>query len=184
MKKTFLIATTAALMLSAPAFAADDNSHHASHASNYGHGKPPATVYRENHSNYGKGKPASEVYHQNHTYGAGESPSEVYHNNHSGAYAASHSTINFNRRNVSASHQYHYSGGGYHGPSGYSYRRWSYGESLPSIYFSQNYWIGDYGSYGLAPPPGGAVWVRYGPDALLIDESTGEILETVYGQFY
>jgi Ni/Co efflux regulator RcnB len=91
---------------------------------------------------------------------------------------------NFNRRNISARHHYHYRGGDYRGPNGYSYRRWTYGEDLPSIYFVQDYWITDYSDYGLQDPPYGCTWVRYGDDALLIDEDTGEILEVVYGQFY
>lgn len=93
------------------------------------------------------------------------------------------SHANFNRRNVTASHHYRYRGGAYSGPSGYSYRRWSYGQVLPSIYISQNYWISDYEDYGLQDPPPGTVWVRYGDDALLIDQYTGEILEVVYDQF-
>jgi Ni/Co efflux regulator RcnB len=95
-----------------------------------------------------------------------------------------HVTINFNRRNVTASHHYRYRGGAYRGPSGYSYHRYSYGQILPSIYFAQDYWISDYSDYGLADPPDGAVWVRYGSDAVLIDQDSGEILEVVYGQFY
>jgi Ni/Co efflux regulator RcnB len=94
-----------------------------------------------------------------------------------------HVTVNFNRRNVTASHHYHYRGGAYHGPSGYSYHRYSYGDMLPSIYFSQDYWINDYSDYGLAYPPPGCVWVRYGDDAILIEQDNGQILEVVYDQF-
>ena len=95
-----------------------------------------------------------------------------------------HVTINFNRHNVTASHHYHYRGGAYRGPSGYSYHRYSYGETFPSIYFARDYWIDDYSEYGLSDPPDGCVWVRYGDDAVLVDEDSGEILEVVYGQFY
>ncbi len=91
---------------------------------------------------------------------------------------------NFNRRNVAAQHHYRYRGGAYRAPSGYSYRRWAYGQMLPSIYWARNYWITDYSDYGLAYPPPGCVWVRYGNDAVLIDEDSGEILEVVYDQFY
>ena len=41
-----------------------------------------------------------------------------------------------------------------------------------------------YGYYGLPYPPPGTVWVRYGDDALLIDQYTGEIVEVIYGLFY
>ena len=86
------------------------------------------------------------------------------------------------QRNVSATHQFH--AGVYRAPQGYSYRRWSYGQSLPAIYFSQNFWLSNYDSYGLMAPPYGYVWVRFGPDALLIDEYSGEIVQVDYGMFY
>jgi Ni/Co efflux regulator RcnB len=78
----------------------------------------------------------------------------------------------------------HFRVGAYHGPRDYRYRRWTFGEWLPSIYFGRNYWLMDFEDYGLAPPPPGCVWVRYGPDALLIDEYTGEIIQVDYGVFY
>ncbi|HEY5409083.1 MAG TPA: RcnB family protein, partial [Caulobacteraceae bacterium] len=69
----------------------------------------------------------------------------------------------------------------YRWPQGSAYRRFSYGQILPRIFFGQNYWLYDYSNYGLPYPPPGAAWVRYGPDALMIDRSTGEIIEVVYG---
>jgi Ni/Co efflux regulator RcnB len=91
---------------------------------------------------------------------------------------------NFNRHNVTASHHFHYRGGEYRWPGGYHYQRWSFGMTLPSVFWGRDYWIDDYSDYGLGYPPDGCVWVRYGNDALLIDEDSGEILEVVYGQFY
>lgn len=90
----------------------------------------------------------------------------------------------FNRRNVTAQHHYRYRGNAWRWPSGHSYRRWTYGMTLPSLFWASNYWISDYSNYGLAYPPPGTVWVRYGNDAILIDRYSGEILEVVYGQFY
>jgi Ni/Co efflux regulator RcnB len=90
----------------------------------------------------------------------------------------------FHRHNVTAQHHYRFRGGYYRAPRGYHYRRWSYGEHLPSTYFIRAYWITNYYDYGLGYPPEGCVWIRYGNDAILIDEATGEILEVVYGQFY
>ena len=74
--------------------------------------------------------------------------------------------------------------GAYYWPQGYNYRRWEYGETLPYIFFEQNYWLNDYEGYGLEPPPYGCEWVRYGSDALLVDEETGEIIQVVYNIFY
>lgn len=90
----------------------------------------------------------------------------------------------FNRRNVTAQHHYRYRGNSWRWPSGYRYQRWAFGMTLPSLFWGSNYWISDYSNYGLAYPPPGTVWVRYGNDAILIDRYSGEILEVVYGQFY
>jgi len=78
----------------------------------------------------------------------------------------------------------HFRVGEYRGPRDYHYRRWTYGEWLPQIYFSRDYWLMDFEDYGLTPPPPDCVWVRYGPDALLIDEYSGEIIQVEYGVFY
>jgi len=90
----------------------------------------------------------------------------------------------FDRRNVTAHHHYRYRGNSWRWPSGYSYRRWTFGMTLPSLFWGSNYWINDYYDYGLGAPPPGTVWVRYGNDAILIDRYSGEILEVVYDQFY
>ena len=86
------------------------------------------------------------------------------------------------RGNVTSPRQFH--AGSYRGPSGYSYRHWSYGDRLPSIYFVRDYWLLDFLAYGLFDPPYGYEWVRYGPDALLIDLDTGEIVRVEYNVFY
>jgi Ni/Co efflux regulator RcnB len=74
--------------------------------------------------------------------------------------------------------------GVYHAPRGYSYRRWHHGERLPRAYFARNYWLTNFVIYGLFAPPPGLMWVRYGPDALLIDTYTGEIVQVRYNVFY
>jgi Ni/Co efflux regulator RcnB len=78
--------------------------------------------------------------------------------------------------------RYHYRP--YEPPHGYYYRRWAYGQVLPTVYWSQNYWLTDYYSFGLVNPPYGYVWVRYGPDALLINVYNGQILSVEYNVFY
>ena len=37
---------------------------------------------------------------------------------------------------------------------------------------------------GLEPPQPGFQWVRYGPDLLLVDVNTGQVLDVAYGVFY
>ena len=72
----------------------------------------------------------------------------------------------------------------YRAPMGYHPQHWSFGEFLPRPYWVRDYWLMDFGDYGLPPPPYGAVWVRVGPDALLIDEYSGEIITVAYDVFY
>jgi Ni/Co efflux regulator RcnB len=86
------------------------------------------------------------------------------------------------RKNVVAVHRFH--AGPYRAPRGYAYRRWVFGERLPGIYFAPAFWITDFLAFDLFAPPDGYVWVRYGPDALLIDQYTGEIIQVDYGVFY
>lgn len=84
--------------------------------------------------------------------------------------------------NEHAPHRYH--AGEWHGPQGYSYHRWTFGQKLPAAYYAHAYRIGSYGVYGLMAPPPGAVWVRYGPDAIMVERATGEIIRVEYGVFY
>jgi Ni/Co efflux regulator RcnB len=74
--------------------------------------------------------------------------------------------------------------GTYYRPQGFYYRRWSYGDILPSLFWSNRYWLSNYYSYDLPRPPVGTVWVRYGSDALLIDRYTGEVIQVAYDIFW
>ncbi|HWJ68765.1 MAG TPA: RcnB family protein [Sphingobium sp.] len=73
--------------------------------------------------------------------------------------------------------------GPYHPPRGYSYRRYGYGDILPPLFWGSDYLLSDYWLFGLDLPPVGYEWVRYGPDALLIDTTDGEVVQSVYGLF-
>ncbi len=86
------------------------------------------------------------------------------------------------RRNFTAPRRFR--GGFYRPPQGFYNHRWVYGEILPRAFWAQDYWLGDFYDYDLPPPPPGTVWVRYGNDALLIDEFDGQIIEVVYNVFY
>ena len=90
--------------------------------------------------------------------------------------------INIYRRNMHSPRRFHI--GIYNAPRGYYYRRWHYGERLPISFWRRDYWLLDYIAFGLFAPPPGYVWVRYGPDALLIDTYTGEIIQVRYDVFY
>jgi Ni/Co efflux regulator RcnB len=87
-------------------------------------------------------------------------------------------------RSFNAPRRFHFRGGVYHRPPGFRYRRWSFGDFLPSLYWGSSYWINDFYYYDLMPPPAGTVWVRYGDDAVLIDRVTGEVIQVEYGIFF
>lgn len=69
-------------------------------------------------------------------------------------------------------------------PPGWAYRPWAVGAILPPIFLAPQYYYPDWAALGLDPPPPGAQWVRYGPDLLLVDVNTGQVLEVVPGVFY
>ncbi len=72
----------------------------------------------------------------------------------------------------------------YRRPPGWYAHNWTWGQVLPVAFWSRDYWITDFNTYDLPPPPFGAIWVRVGNDALLIDQDSGEIIEVDYGVFY
>jgi len=85
------------------------------------------------------------------------------------------------QRNFTAPRRYRWQT--YNRPRGWYYRRWTYGQVLPSIFWANDYWLNDYWMFDLPIPPYGYVWVRYGDDALLVNRRTGEVLQVVYGLF-
>jgi len=68
-------------------------------------------------------------------------------------------------------------------PFGWYQQRWAYGQTLPGAFWARDYWPSSYWSFGLSDPPYGYVWVRYGPDALLVDVESGPVLSVMYGVF-
>lgn len=73
--------------------------------------------------------------------------------------------------------------GRYNYPNGYRYRRWRIGLVLPFVFLQDEYIFNDYASLGFDDPPPGYEWVRYGPDLLLVDLDTGEVVDVEYGVF-
>ena len=69
-------------------------------------------------------------------------------------------------------------------PSGYRYRRWGVGMTLPAIFLTSAYFFNNYYQMGLEGPPYGYQWVRYGPDLLLVQLATGQVSDVIYGAFY
>jgi Ni/Co efflux regulator RcnB len=71
----------------------------------------------------------------------------------------------------------------YHWPRGNVYYHYASGMQLPRTFLVTQYFIADYAYYQLVAPPGGFQWVRYGPDLLLVNVTTGDVTDTVYGAF-
>jgi Ni/Co efflux regulator RcnB len=69
-------------------------------------------------------------------------------------------------------------------PQGWEYRRWEIGAALPPLFLAPDYYYPDWAALGLEPPPPGCQWLRYGPDLLLVDMNSGQILDTAYDVFY
>ena len=86
------------------------------------------------------------------------------------------------QRNFTAPHRFH--AAAYRRPRGWYPHHWVFGEILPSLFWTQDYWLDDYMDFGLEPPPPGTVWVRDGYDALLIDRYSGEIIQVDYNVFF
>jgi Nickel/cobalt transporter regulator len=65
-------------------------------------------------------------------------------------------------------------------PNGWAYRRWTIGAILPPLFLAPAYYYVDWAALGLSPPQPGFQWVRYGPDLLLVNVATGEVVDVVY----
>jgi Ni/Co efflux regulator RcnB len=79
----------------------------------------------------------------------------------------------------------HYNAGVYVSPSGYVYSRYAVGARAPEMFRGGHATLDHYSTYGLDTPPVGTdlAWIRVGDDALLIDQSTGEVVQADYGLF-
>ena len=69
-------------------------------------------------------------------------------------------------------------------PHGWAYRRWAVGAILPPLFLVPAYYYTEWAALGLPPPDPGLQWVRYGPDLLLVNTSTGQVVDVAYGVFY
>lgn len=68
-------------------------------------------------------------------------------------------------------------------PPGYQYRRWSIGGRLPPVLVAPGFFYQGWAALGLQQPLPGYSWVRFGPDLLLVNLTTYEVEDVVYGVF-
>ncbi|HEY5312659.1 MAG TPA: RcnB family protein [Pirellulales bacterium] len=202
MKTLFLGATALALIVSSAAFAAPHDHGGGHGGQQHGGGGNHATTHSGGHGGSHSGVLTPHLANPLATPHGGGDHHDNQHNGTSNPFGGHGSThdhgngvhnngghshnnaFNAFRRAFNAPRHYHYRGGAYRGPSGWAYQRWSIGAFLPALYWSNSYWISDYNYYGLDNAPPGTVWVRYGNDALLIDQDSGEVIQVVYGIFY
>jgi Ni/Co efflux regulator RcnB len=76
-----------------------------------------------------------------------------------------------------------YNIGVYRRPPGWVAHRWVYGQVLPRAYWLPPYILADYWLFALEVPPPGYEWVRDDTDAILVNITTGQILQVEYGVF-
>lgn len=74
-------------------------------------------------------------------------------------------------------------GGVYHYPHGYSYHRWTVGRPLARVFLTPAYYYAGYAALGLMAPPPNYRWIRYGPDLMLVNLATGNVVDIRYGVF-
>jgi Ni/Co efflux regulator RcnB len=199
MKRLFIAAVAASLAFTAPAFA-DNRPHGGGGRPAMAHSAPRMHVSRPA-AHFGARRPAMahramrasghravhRTVRSTARHVARRTARHVTHRTAHGARhvaAARHASGRFAkvRRSVRASHRFH--AGVYHRPRGWFSRHWRLGQRLPRGWFARDYWLTDWAIYGLWAPIDGLVWVRVGPDAMLIDPVTGEIVSVDYGLFF
>ena len=100
--------------------------------------------------------------------------------------------VNANR-NVNVNRNVHWNGnywggarvaaGRYYWPRGYGYVRRSVGWVVPGAFLASTYYYSGWATLGLTAPAAGYQWVRYGPDLMLVDIATGQVIDVRYGVF-
>jgi Ni/Co efflux regulator RcnB len=63
------------------------------------------------------------------------------------------------------------------------YVRYDVGRHLPRRFLATEFLIANWMLYGLAPPPAGYHWLRYGPDIVEASDDTGEVSDVAYDAF-
>ena len=69
-------------------------------------------------------------------------------------------------------------------PRGFGYRRWAVGGILPSVFLASPYFFTGWAGLGLQAPGPGFQWVRYGPDLVLVNLRTGQIVDVIHDAFF
>jgi len=87
---------------------------------------------------------------------------------------------------------FHGGPGGFHPGHGFGaphgvwpagFHHWGYGQFVPRAWLVPTAFLVDYAAYDLAAPSVDCEWVQNGPDALLVNIDTGQVIQVVPGTF-
>jgi Ni/Co efflux regulator RcnB len=136
----------------------------------------PALAQHEEHAAHGGGRP--EAHGEPHAGPSGYARVAEPHGWNTRPADVDHKVY---EHNFQAARVYHV--GVYHRPHGWVAHRWAYGQILPRAYWAAPFILADYWLFALEVPPVGYEWVRDDTDAILVNVSTGQILQVEYGVF-
>ncbi|QNM82271.1 RcnB family protein [Sphingomonas sabuli] len=74
--------------------------------------------------------------------------------------------------------------GFYFDPFGWGYQRYNVGWRLWPSYYGNRYWLNDSYQYRLPQAPWPYRWVRYYDDVMLVDTTTGDVVDVIYDFFW
>ena len=166
MIRTFAIAAMFALALPALAVAEDHGDHHDDHKGPPQHQGGPNPQFKQGNPQFKQGNPQFK-------------PGPMSGPMHPPGPPGPGGQFSWHGHNFNRVH-----GNPFIYPPGWAYRRWAVGALLPPLFLARSYWYADWAGLGLAPPPPGFQWVRYGPDLLLVDVTTGQVSEVIPDVFY
>lgn len=69
-------------------------------------------------------------------------------------------------------------------PRGQRYRPIAVGYRFQPAFYSNRYWVNDYGTYRLPAPGYNRRWVRYGNDVVLVDLRSGAVVRVLNNFFW
>lgn len=92
--------------------------------------------------------------------------------------------VNEDWRDYRNSHRNTFNRGNYQAPRGQRYRQVSVGVRFQPAFYSNRYWVNDYGTYRLPSPGYNRRWVRYGNDVVLVDLRSGRVLRVLNNFFW
>jgi len=144
------------------------------------------TTYQNGYRNDGYRGSDNQAYRNNGYRGGNNQAYRNGYNNNNRQWDRSwRNNNNYDWQRYRSSNRNVYHVGRYYAPyQGYSYRRLGVGFYLDSLFFGQNYWIGDPGYYRLPDVYGPYRWVRYYDDAVLVDIYSGEVVDVIYDFFW